>query len=111
MILGAPADMKPFEMPGRQGPTLWQSEDDKNRFQALGASYESGIGNIDFESPGDHKTKPWRERLILWSQDHSQAGVDIGVRYGGLNGTGYHFQLKKFLGQWVVTDMTPTWVS
>ncbi|HWD39289.1 MAG TPA: hypothetical protein VG944_10600, partial [Fimbriimonas sp.] len=75
-VFEAPADMKPFEMVGRRGPTLWVAAKKGDAFGQLRSCFNHGTGFISFaENPRD-KAKPWEGRLIRWSKDRSCAEVD-----------------------------------
>ena len=54
---------------------------------------------------------PWEDQLISWNADRTKAKVRIAVLYGGLNGTGYEFEVQKFGKDWVVISVHMTWVS
>jgi outer membrane protein assembly factor BamB len=110
-IFFAPTGMKPFEMTGRRGTMIWLDTDGKRDWATpLEQCYEQGVAFIRFGESQDAK-KPWEERVIHWSTDHSQASVEISTYFGGLNGTGYRAVVKKFGKDWVVTFMRMSYVS
>lgn len=45
------------------------------------------------------------------SSDETRALVDVSLIFGGLNGSGYVYALKKINGKWQVTYFTQTWIS
>lgn len=94
----APKDMKPFEMAGRFGPTIWTTDSGTRWTHPLEHCYEQGVAFI-------------RMSKIQWSSDKSTAIVEISTYYGGLNGTGYQASVKKFGDQWVVTSMRMSYIS
>lgn len=108
-ILFAPEKLKPFEMPGRSGPTVWTSEAENRRWShPLEHHYGQGIGFIQFE-PADREGGA--REAIRWNRERTEATVGISVYYGGLNGSGYRATVRKIGSNWVVVSMERTYVS
>lgn len=117
-VLGMPGGVKPFEMPGRSGPTLWSSEDDSEHLTTnLSGLYERGVGIIGLGGRGENEpTKPtWSKttlgKMIEWDAVKQEATVRISVYYGGLAGSGYVCTVKKFGSDWLVTSLRMEYVS
>jgi outer membrane protein assembly factor BamB len=91
---------KPFEMPGRQGPVLW---DEAGPIVQLHEQYENGIALIGLSVSKDPRT-PEEVRDGIYS-------VKISTYYGGLNGTGYLFHVRKFGDHWFVLDGRMEYIS
>ena len=106
----APKDMKPFEMPGRSGPTMWVAEGANKDWELpIEQCYEQGVAFIRFPAPDSNKS--WEERVIRWNAAHTEGTVTISTYYGGLNGTGYEATARKFGSAWVVISMRMAYVS
>jgi outer membrane protein assembly factor BamB len=100
-----PPNMKPFEMPGRAGVSIWATGDGKKWSRPLEQSYEQGVGFVRFQGS---RTNP---APVRWSQDRQTAYVGISIYYGGLNGTGYEAVVRKFGGEWFVVSLRMTFIS
>lgn len=111
-IFFAPPDMKPFEMPGRRGTMMWLSPKNRRDFTTpLERCYEQRVAFISFGENSQDQTKPWRDRLIKWNRDRTEATLTISTYFGGLNGTGYEATVRKFGSDWVVVGMRMAFVS
>ena len=101
-VFEAPASMKPFEMPGRNGPTIWTvySEDDKHD-TPLEQCFGSGVIFISFGSP---KEKPAKDDtdVIEWNATKTEASVMISTSHTGLSHNGIVVTARKFGATWVV---------
>ncbi|HWD37249.1 MAG TPA: hypothetical protein VG944_00240 [Fimbriimonas sp.] len=97
---------------GRTPRTDILAVDGKDKeFEALQSCFDHGVGFVNFSDVSEDKTKPWPDRFIHWDRKHSLAEVDIGTAFASLSGGGNHIVLRKFFGQWVVIDMSDTWIS
>lgn len=110
-IFTAPKDMKPFQMSGRRGPTIWLREDKHDFSTPLEQCYESGLVIIQFDDLSRGKGKPWQDRLIKWNRDHTEASVRISTYSGGLNGQGVNVTVKRFGNDWLVIKTEVAYVS
>ena len=109
-LFTAPWDMKPFEMEGRNGPTLWVPYGTKHDWSTpLEQCYEQGVAFIGFGEQNQNATGP--DRVIRWNADRTEGSVTISTYYGGLNGTGYSATARKFGDTWVVVAMRMAYVS
>lgn len=111
-VISYPAGLKPFEIVGRRGPVLWEPEQVQGH-TPLEQCYGNGVAMIRFdpqESNGDHDAG-WEGRLLKWNRDHTEASVVISTYYGGLDGTGYRVDVRKFGDEWVAVDMQIAYVS
>jgi len=110
-IFYAPWNMKPFEMPGREGPTMWVPANHGDELTSpLEQCYQFGVAFVGFANP-DVERKSGSKEVIEWNRDRTEATTLISVYYGGLNGTGYTASVRKFHGQWVVTSLKMTFIS
>lgn len=101
--------MKPFELPGRRGPTVWFTEQPESRFvHPLEWCYEQGVGIVRCFSESASEEKPL---ALSWNKNHTEATTIIAISYGGLNATGYKAVVRKFDGQWIVISMGMAFVS
>ena len=108
-LLFAPGKLKPFELPGRRGPTLWVADEGKSqRAHPLESQYEQGVAFVSFEA-ADHE-KPGAA-VMQWNKDHTEATLGISVYFGGLNGTGYRARVRKIGAEWVVVALDQSYVS
>ena len=111
LIVSLPKEIKPFEMPGRRGPTLRSVENSNDRSGALASNYENGIGFVGFHADREKLGSNWEENLVTWNKDHTEASLILSLYFGGLNGTGYLVKVRKFGNDWVVVSMRMKYVS
>lgn len=100
-----PPNMKPFEMPGRAGVSVWATGDGEKWSRPLEQCYEQGVGFVRFQGDRTHPAP------VKWSQDRKTAHVGISIYYGGLNGTGYDAVVRKFGGEWFVVSLRMAFIS
>jgi len=98
-----PPEIKPFEMPGRMGPTLWRSDGNDKQIADLDACFGKGVGFISFDSGVTAGT--WEEKLVTWNPSHTEAALWITTTFGGTNGTGTRIVVRKFGDDWVVVSL------
>lgn len=106
-LVYVPKGMKPFEMPGRQGVSLWTPRSDEKWSLPLERCYGQGIGLVTFIA--ENRAKP--DQVIAWNKDRTAATIGISIYYGGLNGTGYTAQVQKFGDEWFVTSLRMAFIS
>jgi outer membrane protein assembly factor BamB len=106
-LVYVPKGMKPFEMPGRQGVSLWASGEGGKWSLPVERCYGQGIGLVTFIA--ENRAKP--DQVIAWNKDRTAATVGISIYYGGLNGTGYTAQVQKFGDEWFVTSLRMAFIS
>lgn len=106
-LIYLPKGMKPFEMTGRQGVSLWASRDDGKWSHPLERCYEQGIGLVNFTS----ESRANQDQIITWNKDRTAATLGIRIYYGGLNGTGYTAQVQKFGDEWFVVSLRMAYIS
>jgi len=68
---------------------------DSDRNKQISRRYE--VANINFNT--------------YISSNHTRAIVDVSLIFGGLNGSGFVYALKKINGQWEITYFSQTWIS
>jgi len=104
-IVDLPKEVRPFEMPGRRGPTLWGTDDPSDRLGDLRACYENGVALISFRADPNNNGSVRENKLVIWNQDHTEAKLCINSAYGGLNAAEYNAVVRKFGDEWVVVSM------
>lgn len=99
-ILSMDEKTVPCEIPGWNGPVLWHGAGPTMQLQD---QWENGIGMIGMRLSEDPRTaEEVRDQIY---------GVRISTYYGGLNGTGYLFHVRKFGNDWFVIDGRMEYIS
>lgn len=106
-VLVAPNELRPFEMPGFDGPMLWRASSDP---PLPLESRSQGTAKIDFESEDTLESGDPPKELISWNPQHTEATVVIGASYGGEEGAGYKVVLRKFGDTWVAILRQRVWI-
>ena len=107
-VFEAPPNVKPFEMPGRTGPTIWLADHDSRKLETpLEQCFGNGVIFISFGSPNDTPSGE-DEDLIQWNATKTEASVMIVTSRTGLIHNGIVVTARKFGDQWVVVS---TWTK
>lgn len=114
-LLFARPGVKPFEMQGRNAPTIWATQG--WRRHPLGKLFDKGVGFVEFggrretDRAGNPLPKPhWFSetdigRMIEWNSKSHEATVRIVVAFAGLGGNACAATVKKIGPYWFVTNM------
>lgn len=110
-LLSVPSTQDAFEMTGWGGPVIVRAvKQERDWSHPLDRCYEYGVGMIGLSS-SDNKTGSWISNTLVWDAKHEVATVNISTYYGGLNGTGYVVQVRKFGSDWLVISSRMAYVS
>ncbi|MEI7576209.1 MAG: PQQ-binding-like beta-propeller repeat protein [Armatimonadota bacterium] len=110
-LLTVPSLEDAFEMTGWGGPVIVRvAKGDRDWSHPLDRCYEYGVGMIGLGGSGKDK-RTFIEQAVDWDAKHEVATVNISTYYGGLNGTGYVVQVKKFGSDWLVISSRMAYIS